>query len=172
MPVKVGVIGTGAMGQHHVRIYSESHDAELVGIADLDTMRVNEQAARYKTEAFTDYRELLKQDIDAVSIAVPTMMHREVALAAIEAGVHVLIEKPIADTPKSAAEIIESASSSGLRLMVGHIERFNPAVMKLKEIIDSGALGKVVSISTRRVGPYNPRIRDVGVIMDIGVHDI
>ncbi|MCX9011802.1 MAG: UDP-N-acetylglucosamine 3-dehydrogenase [Candidatus Methanoperedens sp.] len=172
MRIKVGVIGTGAMGQHHVRIYSEFPDVELVGIADIDSVRVNEQAARYKTKAFTDYRELLKQDLDAVSIVVPTMMHKEVALAAIEAGVNVLIEKPIADTLESAAEIIESASSSGLKLMIGHIERFNPAVMKLKEIIDSGALGKVVSISTRRVGPYNPRIRDVGVIMDIGVHDV
>jgi len=172
MSIKVGVIGTGAMGQHHVRIYSESPDVELVGIADIDPVRINKQAVQYKTKAFTDYRELLNQNIDAVSIAVPTMMHREVALAAIEAGVNVLIEKPIADAMESATEIIESANSSGLKLMIGHIERFNPAVMRLKEIIDSGALGKVVSISTHRVGPYNPRIRDVGVIMDIGVHDI
>jgi UDP-N-acetylglucosamine 3-dehydrogenase len=172
MQIKVGVIGTGAMGQHHVRIYSEFPDVKLVGIADLDAARVNELAARYKTKAFIDYKELLKQNLDAVSIVVPTRMHREVALSAIEAGVNVFIEKPIADTMERTNDIIESANNAGLKLMIGHIERFNPAVMKLKEIIGSGALGKVVSISTLRVGPYNPRIRDVGVIMDIGVHDI
>lgn len=170
--MKVGVIGAGAMGQNHIRIHSELSEVELVGIADIDEIRVKEQAAKYKIKGFTDYRELLDQDLDAVSIAVPTMMHREVALSAISAGVNILVEKPIADTLENASEIIESAKNAGLKLMVGHIERFNPAVIKLKEIIDKGMLGKVVSISTRRVGPYNPRIRDVGVIMDIGVHDI
>ncbi len=172
MKTKVGVIGTGAMGQHHIRVYSELPDVELVGVADIDAVRVSDQAARYKTKAFTDYTKLLQQDLDAVSITVPTMMHRDVALAAIDAGVNILVEKPISDAPKYADEIIDSANRAGLKLMVGHIERFNSAILKLKEIIDSGMLGKVVSISTRRVGPYNPRIRDVGVIMDIGVHDI
>lgn len=170
--MKVGVIGAGAMGQHHIRIYSELSGIELVGISDIDKVRVDEQAAKYHTEAFTDYKKLLEHDLDAVSIAVPTKMHKEVALAAINAGVNILVEKPIAATSEDAAEIIKSANDAGLKLMVGHIERFNPAVIKLKEIIDSGMLGKIVSISTRRVGPYNPRIRDVGVVMDIGVHDI
>ncbi len=170
--MKVGVIGAGAMGQHHIRIYSELSGMELVGISDIDKVRVDEQAAKYHTEAYTDYKKLLEHDLDAVSIAVPTRMHKEVALAAINAGVNILVEKPIAATSEDAMEIIKSANDAGLKLMVGHIERFNPAVIKLKEIIDSGMLGKIVSISTRRVGPYNPRIRDVGVIMDIGVHDI
>ncbi len=170
--MKVGVIGAGAMGQHHIRIYSELSGIELVGISDIDKVRVDEQAAKYHTEAYTDYKRLLKHDIDVVSIVVPTKMHKEVALAAINAGVNILVEKPIAATLEDATEIIKSANDAGLKLMVGHIERFNPAVVKLKEIIDSGMLGKIVSISTRRVGPYNPRIRDVGVILDIGVHDI
>ncbi len=170
--MKVGVIGAGAMGQHHIRIYNELSGIELVGISDIDKVRVDEQAAKYHTEAFTDYKKLLEHDLDAVSIAVPTKMHKEVALAAINAGVNILVEKPIAATSDDATEIIKSANDAGLKLMVGHIERFNPAVIKLKEIIDSGMLGKIVSISTRRVGPYNPRIRDVGVILDIGVHDI
>ncbi len=170
--MKVGVIGTGAMGQHHIRVYSELPQVDLVGVADIDEARVKEQAARYRTEAFTDYTRLLQQDLDAVSITVPTLMHRKIALAAIDAGVNVLVEKPIADTLKHADEIINSAKRADLKVMVGHIERFNSAIIKLKEIINSGTLGKIVSISTRRVGPYNPRIRDVGVIMDIGVHDI
>jgi UDP-N-acetylglucosamine 3-dehydrogenase len=115
---------------------------------------------------------MLASGVDAVSIVVPTKMHRQVAIDAIEAGAHVLVEKPIADSVENADAIIEAAEKKGLLVMVGHIERFNPAVIKLKEIIDSGLLGKIVSISTTRVGPYNPRIRDVGVILDIGVHDI
>lgn len=170
--MRVGVIGAGAMGQHHIRIYSELPDVELVGVADIDKVRINELATKYNIKAFTDHNTLLEQNLDAVSIAVPTKIHKEVALAAIRAGVNLLVEKPIADSIENATEIIEKAKRAGLKLMVGHIERFNPAVLKLKEIIDSGMLGKIVSISTRRVGPYNPRIRDVGVILDIGVHDI
>ena len=169
---RVGVIGTGAMGQHHVRIYSEMDDVELVGISDVDETRVGKLASQYNTLPFTDYNELLAQHLHAVSIVVPTMLHRQVVLDAIAAGTNVLIEKPIADTVENANAMISAAQEAGLTLMVGHIERFNPAVTKMKKIIDSGLLGKIVSISTRRVGPYNPRIRDVGIILDLGVHDI
>ncbi|MDY0386647.1 MAG: UDP-N-acetylglucosamine 3-dehydrogenase [Methanolobus sp.] len=170
--LRVGVIGAGAMGKNHIRIYSEMPDVELVGISDIDRELVEELAEQYQTKAFTDYKELLAQGLDAVSIVVPTKMHRQVAVDAIEAGAHVLVEKPIADTVENADAIIKAAKDKKRLAMVGHIERFNPAVIKLKEIIDSGLLGKIVSISTTRVGPYNPRIRDVGVILDIGVHDI
>jgi UDP-N-acetylglucosamine 3-dehydrogenase len=115
---------------------------------------------------------MLKKGLDAVSIVVPTTLHRKVALDAIAAGANVMVEKPIADTVVNAESIVEAARRESLKLMVGHIERFNPAVVRMKAIIDSGLLGKIVSVSTRRVGPYNPRIRDVGVILDIGVHDI
>jgi UDP-N-acetylglucosamine 3-dehydrogenase len=110
--------------------------------------------------------------LDAVSIVVPTKLHKQVVLEALEAGLDVLVEKPVADSIENANIMIKKAEEVNKILMVGHIERFNPAVMRLKEIIDSGILGKIVSISTRRVGPYNPRIRDVGVILDIGVHDV
>ncbi|WMW23225.1 UDP-N-acetylglucosamine 3-dehydrogenase [Methanolobus mangrovi] len=170
--LKVGVIGAGAMGKNHIRIYSEMPGVELVGISDIDRELVEGLAQQYNTKAFTDYMELLAEGLDAVSIVVPTKMHRKVAIDAIEAGAHVLVEKPIADTVENAKAIIEAADSNGRLLMIGHIERFNPAVIKLKEIIEEGLLGKIVSISTTRVGPYNPRIRDVGVILDIGVHDI
>ncbi|WP_292465955.1 UDP-N-acetylglucosamine 3-dehydrogenase [Methanolobus sp.] len=170
--IRAGVIGAGAMGKNHIRIYSEMPGVELVGISDIDQNLVGGLAKEYSTEAFTDYKQLLAKGLDAVSIVVPTRMHRQVAIDAIEAGAHVLVEKPIADSVENAEAIVSAAKEHKRFVMVGHIERFNPAVIRLKEIVDSGLLGKIVSISTTRVGPYNPRIRDVGVILDIGVHDI
>ena len=160
------------MGQNHLRIYSEMEGVELAGISDIDQKRVEFMATQFKTKAFTDYKKMFLEGLDAVSIVVPTKLHKQVALDALDAGMQVLVEKPIADTTENAEMMIEAAKKAGKVLMIGHIERFNPAVIRLKEIINSGILGKIVSISTKRVGPYNPRIRDVGVILDIGVHDI
>lgn len=170
--MRIGVIGTGAMGQHHLRIYSEMNNIELVGLCDIDKKRAESLARIYKTTPYFDHKELLKQELDAVSVVVPTTFHARIALDAIESGTHLLVEKPIADTLENADAIINASHDAKVKLMVGHIERFNPAVLKLREIIDSGMLGKIVSISSRRVGPFNPRIRDVGIIMDLGVHDI
>ncbi len=170
--MRVGVIGAGAMGQNHIRTYSQMGGVELVGIADIDKNRIEALSKQYNTEGFLDYRDLLQRDLDAVSVVVPTTMHRRVALEVIGRGTNLLVEKPIADTVENAEAIVQAAEKKGVKIMVGHIERFNPAVMKMKELIDSGELGKIVSVNTRRVGPYNPRIRDVGVILDIGVHDI
>ena len=160
------------MGQHHIRIYSEMKDVELVGICDTDRNRAISLAKSHNTTPYFDHNELLKQDVDAVSVVVPTTFHSKVALDVINSGTHLLVEKPIADTLKNADTMINAAHDAKVKLMVGHIERFNPAVSKLKEIVDSGMLGKIVSVSSRRVGPFNPRIRDVGIIMDLGVHDI
>ncbi|MFQ6056566.1 MAG: UDP-N-acetylglucosamine 3-dehydrogenase [Methanosarcinales archaeon] len=170
--MRVGIIGVGMMGQNHARIYSEMKGIELVGVSDINKDRVKEIAQYYHTTPYTNHIELLKQDLDAVSIVVPTTLHKTIALDVIEYGTNLFVEKPIADTPENADAIIEAANNAGLKLMVGHIERFNPAVIKLKEIIEKGLLGKIVSISARRVGPFNPRIRDVGIIIDLGVHDI
>ncbi|WP_406657755.1 UDP-N-acetylglucosamine 3-dehydrogenase [Methanolobus sp. ZRKC2] len=170
--IKAGVIGAGSMGKNHIRIYSEMPGVELVGISDIDAELVEELAKQHNTRPFTDYKELLAEGLDAVSIVVPTKMHKDVAIDALRAGANVLVEKPIADSIENAETILNTAKEVDRCVMVGHIERFNPAIMRLKEIIDSGLLGKIVSISTTRVGPYNPRIRDVGVILDIGVHDI
>jgi UDP-N-acetylglucosamine 3-dehydrogenase len=170
--MRIGVIGAGAMGQNHIRTYAGMAGVELAGIADVDPVRVDALAKQYNTRGFTDYRELLKLDLDAVSVVVPTTLHRKVALDIAGAGASLLVEKPIADTLDNAEAIAYAAEEAGVTLMIGHIERFNPAVVKMKQIINSGKLSKVVSIATSRVGPYNPRIRDVGVILDIGVHDI
>ncbi len=170
--MRVGVIGAGAMGQNHIRTYSNMKGVELAGISDVDRPRVAALAQEYNTRCFTDYTEMLKLGLDAVSVVVPTTLHRRVALDVIASGANLLVEKPIADTLDNAEAITYAAEEAGVTLMIGHIERFNPAVVNMKEIIDSGRLGKIVSISASRVGPYNPRIRDVGVILDIGVHDI
>lgn len=169
--MRVGVIGSGNMGRHHPRVYREL-GVELVGIADINFEKAQEIAAQYGTKAYTDYKELLNQGLDAVSIAVPTIRHKEVALEAIQMGINLLIEKPIADSIQSAQDIITVAKHSRVKLMVGHIERFNPAVRKLKQITDDGVLGKLVLISARRVGPFVPQISDVGIIVDVATHDI
>jgi len=173
--LRVGVVGVGMMGQHHVRVYSElarEGKVELVGIADANFERAKELARKYGTIPYADYRDLARENLDAVDIAVPTSLHREVALEFINRGTGVLVEKPIADTIENAQAIIKAAEDKGVALMVGHIERFNPAVLKLKELIGRGELGKAVTISAKRVGPMAKRIRDVGIIIDLGVHDI
>jgi UDP-N-acetylglucosamine 3-dehydrogenase len=173
--LRVGVVGVGMMGQHHVRVYSElarEGKVELVGIADANFERAKELAKKYGTIPYEDYKDLVKEHLDAVDIAVPTSLHKPVTLEFIEAGTSVLVEKPIADTIENAVDIINAARESGVTLMVGHIERFNPAVLKLRELIERDQMGRIVTISAKRVGPMAKRIRDVGIIVDLGVHDI
>ncbi len=170
--IRVGVIGVGQMGRNHARIYSELPYAELVGVSDVKRSVAQSVAREYNTNAFTDYLKLLNENVDAVSIAVPTSLHKDVAVDVAEYGVDMLIEKPIADTTLNAREILKVAKKTGVKVMVGHIERFNPAVLKLREIVSSGMLGDILSMSGKRVGPYSPRIRDVGVIIDLAVHEI
>jgi len=173
--LRVGVVGVGMMGQHHARVYSElakEGKVELVGVADANFERAKEIARKFGTIPYADYRELVKENLDAVSIVVPTSLHRVVALEFINSGTSVLVEKPIADTIENAQMIIEAAEDAEVILMVGHIERFNPAVLRLKELISRGELGKLVTISAKRVGPMATRIRDVGIIIDLSVHDI
>jgi len=160
------------MGRNHARIYSELADVELAGVADIDEKLAISVAQSHKCKAYTNYKELLNERLDVVSIVVPTILHKEVAHDAIAMGMNVLVEKPIADTVENADEIIKAAQRQGIKLMVGHVERFNPAITKLRELICSGQLGHIISISAKRVGPHNPRIRDVGIILDLGTHDI
>jgi UDP-N-acetylglucosamine 3-dehydrogenase len=138
---------------------------------DKNLERAKEIGKKYGTNYFGNHKELCGK-LDAVSIAVPTSMHKKVAMDFIKKGVHCLVEKPIASTVQEAKEMIEGAERNDVKLMVGHVERFNPAVSKLKEIIESGTLGKLILISTRRVGPFISRIRDVGIIIDSATHDI
>lgn len=167
--LKVGVIGLGSIGKNHVRVYSQLPRVELVGIADIDHGLAQGLAEKYQTAPFSDYKELLKQGLDAVSIAVPTSLHREVAISAGCAGVNMLIEKPIADTIKAAEEIIKAAEENKVKLMVGQIERFNPVIPIIKREIEDT---KVSLIEVTRIGPFPPRIKDVGIVVDLATHDI
>lgn len=173
MTLKVAVIGVGAMGRNHARVYWDLAGVELVGVADASAEAVGAVARRYGTRAYTDYRRLLdEQRPDAVSIAVPTVDHLDVASEVIERGVHLLIEKPIAFSTDEAERIIALAARSGVRLMVGHIERFNPAVVALRARLKDGQLGRVFQIDARRQGPFPARVKDVGVVIDLAVHDL
>ncbi|MFC2162178.1 Gfo/Idh/MocA family oxidoreductase [Candidatus Altiarchaeota archaeon] len=171
--IKTAVVGVGAMGRHHARVYSTLPDVELVGVADINEEAAKDIADKYDTRAYTDYRQLiLKERPDAISIATPTVFHKEVALLALDCGIHLLIEKPIAHSVSSAKEIVTKAHEKGVKLMVGHIERFNPVICELAKVLESNILGDIVAMSAKRVGPFTDRITDVGVIIDIGVHDI
>jgi len=167
--LRVGVIGLGVMGKHHARIYSELPGVELIGIADQNGELASATAKEYGTKSFTDYKQLIHLGLDVASIVVPTSLHREVASAAADAGVNILVEKPIADTLSNAYEIVDRCKKSGVKLMVGHVERFNPIFPVIKKSI---AGLNVISIDITRVGPFPPRIKDVGVVIDMAVHDI
>lgn len=170
--MRVGVIGCGAFGQHHVRNFSNMSGVELAGVADIDVSRLKLMEEQYSVPGYTDYKELLTCDLDAVTIPVPTTLHKKIACDALDKGIHTMVEKPIASTVAEAETMIEKAQTAGVNLMVGHVTRFDPTIIKLKQLVDEGALGQVVSLSAKRVGPYHPRIRDVGIIIDLGVHDI
>ncbi len=170
--IKVGVVGTGIMGSNHARVYSELPNCELVGIADINTVLVDSIAYKYHTKAYYDYGDLLNAGVEAVSIAVPTIFHADVASFFLRNGIHCLVEKPISVNCKDGEMLVEIARKMNKTLMIGHIERFNPAVQKMKDIIDSGKLGDVIIITSRRVGPHPPRITDVGIIIDLATHDI
>lgn len=171
--VKVAVIGTGMMGRNHVRVYSELENASLVGVADVLQANLDPIARRFHCNAYTDYRKLFdEQRPDAVSIAVPTLEHLEVVREAVDRGIHVLVEKPIAHTLEQAREIITLCRDKGVVLAIGHVERFNPAVIALKERIEQGELGRVFQIDARRQSPFPARVRDIGVVIDLAVHDL
>lgn len=164
--VKAGVVGAGQMGQYHVGIYGELFNVDLVGIADCDRRRVSTMAAQYNSRAYTDYRDLLGQ-VDVVSIAVPTSLHYAVTRDFLTAGVHVLLEKPIAHTMEEARDLFRIAEAHHVVLHIGHVERFNGAVQELKKIVHHPWF-----IESRRLGPFVPRIKEDGVVLDLMIHDI
>jgi UDP-N-acetylglucosamine 3-dehydrogenase len=171
--LKACVVGVGAMGGNHCRVYSEMPDVELVAVCDVNKGLAKTVSEKFKCRGYDDFDRMLSEaSPDIVTVAVPTQHHREVALACIEAGASVLVEKPIADTLKNAKAIIDAADKAGVKLMVGHIERFNPAVQELKRRLDEKQLGRIFTINAIRVGPFPHRIRDVGVVIDLAVHDI
>lgn len=169
----VGVIGVGAMGYNHVRIYSELENTNLVAISDMVRGTLDSVSKEFNTVGYVDMDNILQlDDVEAVNICVPTVFHHDVVMNAIEAGKNVLVEKPIASKLTEAREMINAAKDAGVTLATGHVERFNPAVRVAKELIDAGEIGEVVTAHAKRLGPYPPRIRDVGVAIDLAIHDI
>lgn len=173
MTLRTAVIGVGSMGKNHARIYWELPNADLVGVADFDHDTADAIANKYGTKAYYDYRELLDETKpDAVTLAVPTIYHRDIALEIIDRGIPLLIEKPIAFTIEEGQSIIKAAEEKQVKLMIGHIERFNPAIIALKKYISEDKLGRIFQMDAHRQGPFPARIADVGVVVDLAVHDL
>jgi predicted dehydrogenase len=168
-PLKVGVIGVGVMGSNHARVFADLAGVRLVGVADPDPNARDAVAQALGCAAFADVRGLLAAEVDAVTIAAPTHLHQELALYCIKRGVHVLVEKPIAPSVAEGRNIIAAARHAGVALMVGHVERFNPTVEAIKDAIRGE---DILSIAITRVGPFPPRMSNVGVVIDLAVHDI
>lgn len=164
--LRIGVIGVGYLGQHHARIYKSLPHAHLVGVADLDSKRANTIGTQHHVLAFSDFRLLIDQ-VDAVSVAVPTLDHFPVVKECLAAGVHVLVEKPIASTIDEGRELVDLASCEGLTLQVGHIERFNPVMELILPRIKNPGF-----VECHRLAPFQPRGTDIDVILDLMIHDL
>jgi len=156
----------GSLGQHHARVFAELTGVRLVGVADVDRARAVTIAGRHGCRAVTDYRELLP-DVEAVSVVTPTLLHHVIARACLEAGRHVLVEKPLAATVEEARDLVAAASDRDVTLQVGHIERFNAAFRATR-----GAIKEPTLIECRRWAPFTPRGADVDVVLDLMVHDL
>ncbi|ABC99626.1 putative dehydrogenase [Thermostichus sp. MS-CIW-21] len=167
-PVPVGVIGVGNMGQHHARVFSLMKDVQVVGVADINVERGLDVASRHRVHFYEDYRDLLPH-VAAVAIAVPTVLHHEVGIACLEAGVHVLIEKPIAASIAEAESLVNRAADCNCILQVGHIERFSPVFQKLGQVLQSE---EPLAFEAHRLSPYSDRASDVSVVFDLMIHDI
>lgn len=169
MTIKMGLIGLGMMGRHHARVIREIEDVELVAVADA---MGDPHGVAGATPFFESVEGLIAAQVDAAVVAVPTRFHEEVGLKLAAAGIHTLIEKPVAHDLPAATRLVEAFEGAGLVAAVGHVERFNPALISLRERLSAGDLGEIYQIQTRRQGPFPSRIADVGVVKDLGTHDI
>ena len=170
--LRCAALGVGRMGQHHARVYAEMPDVELVGVYDANTERAREIAERHGCPVLETIDDVVKARPDAVSIAVPTIYHRATAEPLLKAGIACLIEKPLAQDPDEAEAIKQAADESGSLLMVGHIERFNPIMRALTRATAEGLDLTPRFIEVHRVSPMTFRSVDIGVVMDMGIHDL
>ena len=165
--LRFAVVGAGYLGKFHAQKYASLPDCELVAVVDVNYAVAAEVAEQYGANPLTDYNSLLQEDkVDAVSVVVPTSQHYQVSKDFLTAGIHVLVEKPITVTVDEAEDLIAIAHQQGLVLQVGHLERFNPAVMGLGKAV------KPLFIESHRLSPFNPRANDVSVVLDLMIHDI
>jgi UDP-N-acetylglucosamine 3-dehydrogenase len=168
-PLKLGVAGAGVMGRNHARVAADMREFDLDAVYDADAVIAQGVAAAYGARPYTAAADFIGAGLQAAVVAAPNRFHAELGVALLEAGVHVLVEKPIAATLKDAQAIIDAARANDRVLMVGQVERFNPAVAAVKSAI---ADEDVISIQITRVGPFPPRMGEVGVVIDLAVHDI
>jgi predicted dehydrogenase len=171
--LKAAVIGVGSMGRNHARVYREMENVELVAVADSSPQAAAKVGSSYVTAHYSDHLKMIEEcKPDLVTLAVPTVLHYKLGLELIERGVNLLIEKPITSTFEEGQELVEQARKNGVVLAVGHIERFNPAIMELRRRIREGMAGRIYKVHTQRLSPYPARIRDAGVVIDLASHDI
>jgi predicted dehydrogenase len=164
--IRIGVIGAGYLGQYHAEKYRSMEKVDLVGVVDIDADRARDIAGRNQTLAFTDYKSLIGK-VDAVSIVTPTPLHYEIGRTMLAAGIHTLIEKPITTSLEEAHALIDLAEAKQLVLQVGHLERFNPAVVAVQDIVN-----RPMFIESHRLSIYQGRSTDVSVVLDLMIHDI
>ena len=173
MTSRIAVVGLGAMGRNHLRVVGDIDGAELVAVCDLDRDTAAAFGARHSVPSFTSWDEMFASEkIDAAIIAVPTRFHLDAGIAALERGLHVLVEKPIAANLDEGRRLVAAAAKANRVLAVGHIERFNAAVRELHRRVSAGELGRLFQVQARRLGPFPARIRDVGVVIDLATHDL
>ena len=161
-----GVVGVGYLGKFHAEKYASSSKAKLIGIVDIDELRANEIGAELATPAYTDYRKLFGK-VQCVSIAVPTQLHYQIARDFIDAGIDVLVEKPLTTSIAEARELVAAAEKKNVLLQVGHLERFNPAILRLEGVIKEPKF-----VECHRLAPFVERGTDVDVVLDLMIHDI
>ena len=162
--LNIAIVGLGSMGKNHYRVLSSIPDVNITALCDIN------RCAEFKEPFYTDLEDMLKNEaVDAVIIAVPTFLHKKIALKAAEYGKDMFIEKPAASTIEDAEDILNIIEKKGLKSCIGHVERFNPAILNLKNELENRT---IYTIEITRVGPFPPRISDVGVLTDLAVHDI
>jgi UDP-N-acetylglucosamine 3-dehydrogenase len=167
--LRAGLVGLGMMGRHHMRLLNQIDDVEFIGVHD---PALSGQGTTSGHRVFDTLEDLIKQKLDYCVVAAPTAYHLDLGIALANAGIHALIEKPVAPTHVEATQLVDAFDKAGLVGGVGHIERFNPALRAMREKIEQGLLGDIYQISTRRQGPFPARIADVGVVKDLATHDI
>jgi UDP-N-acetylglucosamine 3-dehydrogenase len=173
LSINTAVIGCGVWGQNHARVYNELPNTKLLAVVDADEKRAKEIGQKNHTQWFSKPEEVLDNpDIQVINVCTPTITHYEIALAAINAGKNVLVEKPMTDTATQAKTLIDLAEKRGVKLTVGFVERFNPAVQEAIKRVNNKEIGEVVLAHTRRVSRRPIRIGDVGVIKDLAIHDV
>lgn len=171
--LRIGLAGLGSMGRNHLRVIASRPGARLAAVADPVEAALSAAVAQTGAAAFAEPLAMIAEaELDAVVIAAPTTAHVPLALGAIERGIAVLVEKPLAATVDESLEILAASRSTGVPVQVGHVERFNPAVRELGRLLREGWLSAVYSIASRRSGPFPARIRDVGVTVDLATHDV